>query len=72
MQPSFRFLRVLPLLAAIYMVGLTGILLFPFNFSAPNSANSVTWRADGEGVDFGTSGMLVSKEPPAQIFRQLT
>ncbi|MGI9386258.1 MAG: VanZ family protein [Methyloligellaceae bacterium] len=68
------FGRFAPTLAILYLALLFLLLLYPFNFSWPHtsSENSVVWPNAAPGAQFGKSGMLISAEPPAGLYRRLT
>ncbi len=66
--------QIAPTLATLYLAVIISVLLYPFEFSLPSSAsleNSVEWRPDAAGVQFGRSGMLHSAAPPVSLYRRL-
>ncbi len=65
--------QIAPTLATLYLAVIISVLLYPFEFSLPPACpeNSVEWRPDAAGVQFGRSGMLHSAAPPVSLYRRL-
>lgn len=70
-RPSLT--QIAPTLATLYLAVIISVLLYPFEFSLPPACpeNSVEWRPDAAGVQFGRSGMLHSAAPPVSLYRRL-
>ena len=73
-QGAPSFARFGSALAVLYLAAVFFLLLYPFDFSWPFAAqdNSVAWPQDGEGAQFGKTGLLVSASPPASLYKRLS
>jgi len=62
---------LLLLILVIYLLILSGYLLWPFNFIFTPLKNCARWIEKGNGIEFPKSGLLINKETTVDLFDKM-